>query len=132
MPNQRTGLVFDERFLGHDTGVQTTVLTRTGSFQLSAEPHPSSIYITAQRFKGSAPLLGLGSHLRPLPGTSYFLAVSRLPLAVALVIIFTSAAWIALGEAIWRRRMPSVHVLAAGDHRHGHSFLARAGRPAPR
>ncbi len=44
---------------------------------------------------------------------TYFLSISRLPLAIALVIIFTSAAWIALGEAIWYRRMPSVHVLAA-------------------
>lgn len=42
---------------------------------------------------------------------TYFLAISRLPLAVALVIIFTSATWIALGEALWRRRMPSVQVL---------------------
>ncbi|HKV58469.1 MAG TPA: EamA family transporter [Ktedonobacteraceae bacterium] len=42
---------------------------------------------------------------------SYFLAISRLPLAVALVIIFTSATWIALGEALWRRQMPSLQVL---------------------
>jgi drug/metabolite transporter (DMT)-like permease len=42
---------------------------------------------------------------------TYFLAISRLPLAVALVIIFTAATWIALGEALWYRRMPSIHVL---------------------
>ena len=42
---------------------------------------------------------------------TYFLAISRLPLAVALVIIFTSSTWIALGEALWYRRMPSVYVL---------------------
>src|SRR5581483_9929894 len=42
---------------------------------------------------------------------TYFLAISRLPLAVALVIIFTSATWIALGEALWERRMPSRQVL---------------------
>jgi inner membrane transporter RhtA len=42
---------------------------------------------------------------------TYFLAISRLPLAVALVIIFTSATWIALGEALWQRRMPSLQVL---------------------
>ena len=42
---------------------------------------------------------------------TYFLAISRLPLAVALVIIFTAATWIALGEALWRRRMPSLQVL---------------------
>ena len=42
---------------------------------------------------------------------TYFLAISRLPLAVALVIIFTAATWIALGEALWQRRMPSRQVL---------------------
>lgn len=44
---------------------------------------------------------------------TYFVAVSRLPLAVALVIQFTAPAWMALAEAIWRRRLPSWHVLAA-------------------
>jgi drug/metabolite transporter (DMT)-like permease len=42
---------------------------------------------------------------------TYFLAISRLPLAVALVIIFTSSTWIALGEALWYRRRPSPQVL---------------------
>ena len=42
---------------------------------------------------------------------TYFLAISRLPLAVALVIIFTSSTWIALGEALWYRRRPSLQVL---------------------
>jgi acetoin utilization deacetylase AcuC-like enzyme len=41
-----TGFVFDERFLGHDSGVQTTVTMREGSFTLPPEPHPSSLYIT--------------------------------------------------------------------------------------
>ncbi|HLX58727.1 MAG TPA: EamA family transporter [Ktedonobacteraceae bacterium] len=44
---------------------------------------------------------------------TYFLAISRLPLAVALVIIFTSATWIALGEALWYRHMPSSQVLVS-------------------
>ncbi len=44
---------------------------------------------------------------------TYFLAISRLPLAVALVIIFTAATWIALGEALWQRRMPSLQVLVS-------------------
>ena len=44
---------------------------------------------------------------------TYFLAISHLPLAVALVIIFTSATWIALGEALWHRRMPSSQVLVS-------------------
>src|SRR5437588_8085651 len=44
---------------------------------------------------------------------TYFVAISRLPLAVALVIQFSATAWMTLGEAIWRRRMPSVYVLVA-------------------
>ena len=44
---------------------------------------------------------------------TYFLSISRLPIAVALIIIFTAAAWMALWEAIWHRHMPSKHVLVA-------------------
>jgi drug/metabolite transporter (DMT)-like permease len=44
---------------------------------------------------------------------TYFLAISRLPIAVALIIIFTAAAWMALWEAIWHKRIPSKHVLIA-------------------
>src|SRR5438477_13215689 len=50
MPTYSTGLVFDERYLGHDTGVQTTVTMRAGSFILPPEHHPSALYIT-QRIK---------------------------------------------------------------------------------
>jgi acetoin utilization deacetylase AcuC-like enzyme len=50
MSNKRTGFVYDERYLDHDTGVQTKVAMRDGSFQLEPEPHPSSVYIT-QRIK---------------------------------------------------------------------------------
>ncbi|HZR44896.1 MAG TPA: hypothetical protein VFB12_32585, partial [Ktedonobacteraceae bacterium] len=42
----RTGLVFDEHFLAHDTGVEATVMLRNGTFELSPEPHPSSLSIT--------------------------------------------------------------------------------------
>lgn len=48
-----------------------------------------------------------------LASYTYFLAISRLPLAVALIIIFTAAAWMAIWEAIRYRKMPSRHVLAA-------------------
>jgi len=44
---------------------------------------------------------------------TYFVAISRLPIAVALVIQFTAPAWMALAEATWRRRIPSAYVLAA-------------------
>lgn len=45
MSTSRTGFVFDEHYLGHDTGEQTTVVTRHGSFEVSPEPHPSSLSI---------------------------------------------------------------------------------------
>jgi drug/metabolite transporter (DMT)-like permease len=44
---------------------------------------------------------------------TYFLSISRLPIAVALIIIFTASAWLALCEAIWNKRIPSKHVLVA-------------------
>lgn len=44
---------------------------------------------------------------------TYFVAISRVPIAVAVVIQFTGPAWMALGEAIWRRRIPSWHMLGA-------------------
>lgn len=44
---------------------------------------------------------------------TYFLSISRLPIAVALIIIFTAGAWMALGEAIRHQHMPSKHVLIA-------------------
>ncbi len=40
-----TGLVFDERFLRHDTGVETAVQLRDRSFELSPEPHPADVSI---------------------------------------------------------------------------------------
>jgi len=44
---------------------------------------------------------------------TYLLSISRLPIAVALIIIFTAAAWMTLWEAIWHRHIPSKHVLVA-------------------
>jgi len=48
-----------------------------------------------------------------LTAYTYFLAISRLPLAVALIIIFTAPAWMALWNIIWYRLMPSRYVLIA-------------------
>lgn len=67
MHTHRTGLVFDERFLAHDTGVATTVQTRNGSFELSPEPHPSSVLIT-QRTKEFLDGSGLSSLMLPVKG----------------------------------------------------------------
>lgn len=59
---KRTGLIFDERYLGHDTGVQTIVVMRNGTFQLGPEPHPSSVYII-QRIKQFLDGSGLTSQM---------------------------------------------------------------------
>src|SRR5260370_18666328 len=48
-----------------------------------------------------------------LTAYTYFLAISRLPLAVAIIIIFTAPAWMALWNIIWYRLMPSRYVLIA-------------------
>ncbi len=60
-----TGLIFDEHYLNHDTGVQTTVTMRTGSFQLAPESHPSSLYIT-QRIKQFLDGSGLTAQMHPV------------------------------------------------------------------
>ena len=65
MPNARTGFVFDERYLGHDTGVQTTVEMRDGSFTLAPEPHPSAMFIT-QRIKQFLDGSGLTAQMLPI------------------------------------------------------------------
>src|SRR5437588_2393500 len=44
---------------------------------------------------------------------AYFVSISRLPIAVSLVIQFSSSAWMVLGGAIWHRRIPSAYVLVA-------------------
>ncbi|GAC1406205.1 MAG: histone deacetylase [Ktedonobacteraceae bacterium] len=46
MSSFRTGLVYDEHFLAHHTGVEAHVRTQRGTFELSPEPHPSSATIT--------------------------------------------------------------------------------------
>jgi acetoin utilization deacetylase AcuC-like enzyme len=61
----RSGLVFDEHFLAHDTGVETTVVLRHGSFELSPEPHPSAVSIT-RRTKEFLDLSGLTSWMFPI------------------------------------------------------------------
>lgn len=44
---------------------------------------------------------------------TYFVAISRISIAVTLVIQFTGPAWMALATAIWRRRLPSWYMLVA-------------------
>ena len=63
MPTYSTGLVFDERYLSHDTGVETTVTMRDGSFTLPPEPHPSALYIT-QRIKQFLDGSGLAARMQ--------------------------------------------------------------------
>jgi acetoin utilization deacetylase AcuC-like enzyme len=66
MPIYRSGLVYDERFLSHDTGVESLVVTSNGSFELAPEPHPSSAAIirrTKEFLDGS----GLTAGMYPIP-----------------------------------------------------------------
>ena len=44
---------------------------------------------------------------------TYFVAISRVPIALVLVIQFTGPVWMATAVALWRRRLPSWHVLFA-------------------
>ena len=44
---------------------------------------------------------------------TYFVAISRVPIALVLVIQFTGPVWMATVVALWRRRLPSRHVLGA-------------------
>jgi len=44
---------------------------------------------------------------------TYFVSISRIPIAVTLVIQFTGPAWMALVGAIWRRKLPSWYMLVA-------------------
>lgn len=62
---QRSGLVFDTRFLAHDTGTESVVHLREGSFDLSPEPHPSSAFIT-RRIKEFLDGSGLSAQMHPI------------------------------------------------------------------
>lgn len=65
MPTARTGFVFDEHSLHHDTGEERTVLTRYGSFEVAPEPHPSSLSII-RRIKQFLDGTGLTAHMQPV------------------------------------------------------------------
>ncbi len=65
MPAHSTGLVFDKRFLHHDTGAEATVVTRAGSFQIDPESHPSSTQIT-RRVKQFLDGSGLTARMSPI------------------------------------------------------------------
>lgn len=65
MSAHSTGLVFDERFLSHDTGTKSTVVTRTGSFEIDPEVHSSSVQIT-RRIKQFLDGAGLSARMQPI------------------------------------------------------------------
>src|ERR1700730_11870669 len=64
-PTHRTGLIFDERYLRHDTGMQNTVRMRNGFFEISPEGHPSSTSIT-KRIKEFLDGAGLTAMMQPV------------------------------------------------------------------
>nr|MBA2678940.1 EamA family transporter [Ktedonobacteraceae bacterium] len=43
----------------------------------------------------------------------YFLAISRLPIAITLVIQFSASAWMVIGESIWHRKFPPLVMIIA-------------------
>ncbi len=55
-------------------------------------------------------VLGFGLSLALVTYT-YFVAISRLPFAIALVIQFSATSWMALGQALWLRRWPSPAIM---------------------
>jgi acetoin utilization deacetylase AcuC-like enzyme len=61
-----SGLVYDERFLAHETGDEAVVVTRNGSFELSPAPHPSSVFIM-RRVKEFLDGAGLTALLQAIP-----------------------------------------------------------------
>jgi acetoin utilization deacetylase AcuC-like enzyme len=65
MPTHSTGLIFDERFLSHDTGTQASVVMREGSFLVDPESHPSSTQIT-RRIKQFLDGSGLSARMKPV------------------------------------------------------------------
>lgn len=65
MPTRSTGLVFDERFLSHDTGAQASVVMRSSSFLVDPESHPSSVQIT-RRIKQFLDGSGLTAQMQPI------------------------------------------------------------------
>src|SRR5258708_5233710 len=66
MSLRRTGLVFDPHFLAHDTGMESTVTLRDRSFEVSPEPHPSSLTII-RRIKEFLDGSGLTRQMYPIP-----------------------------------------------------------------
>jgi acetoin utilization deacetylase AcuC-like enzyme len=60
-----TGFVFDERFLGHDTGTEDVVTMRKGTFTLSSESHPSAASIT-RRIKELLDGCDLSAMMQPI------------------------------------------------------------------
>lgn len=66
MSTTRTGFVFDDRYLMHDTGSENIVVMRNGSFSVSPESHPSSAFIT-QRIKEFLDGSGLTAQMVPIP-----------------------------------------------------------------
>ena len=65
MSTVRTGFVFDEHSLHHDTGEERTVLTRHGSFEVAPESHPSSLSII-RRIKQFLDGTGLTAQMQPV------------------------------------------------------------------
>src|SRR5690242_3308781 len=91
MPAHSTGLVFDEHFLNHDTGTESIVVMRNGSFTIDPEAHPSSVQIT-RRTKQFLDGSGLTQQMTPIsarPATEEELTAYHTPEYIAGVREYT-------------------------------------------
>lgn len=85
MTTYHTGFVFNEHFLAHDTGVESTVRLRNSVFELSPEPHPSSVSII-RRIKEFLDKSGLAQQMLSIearPATENELAMYHTPEYIA-------------------------------------------------
>lgn len=80
-PIHKSGLVFDERYLNHDTGEEAQVVLRDGTFELDPEAHPSSLLII-RRIKQFLDRSGLSAQMQKIearPALEEELAVFHTP-----------------------------------------------------
>ena len=99
-----------------DSGVTPVTLVEirmiVGSLCLFAllSTQPRQAWRIPRRTRGWLVAFGL---IIALVTYTYFVAISRVPIALVLVIQFTGPVWMATAVALWRRRLPSWHVFLA-------------------
>ena len=98
-----TGLVFDERFLNHDTGAEASVEMRDGSFLVDPESHPSSVQIT-RRIKQFLDGSGLSEMMQPIR-RARLLGRSCRPIIPATTLTGCALMWLVDRRAVFGERL---------------------------